>query len=80
MIDKSLTKIEEQQRAVCEGYGRPCTQLGWNPNWDLLYKQKGKVPINGLRHPPQFDTNGWYIWCREELPSASDFCFLPGDT
>ena len=32
--------------------------------------------INGLRHPPEGDTNGWYIWAGEELSNAHDF-FMP---
>lgn len=23
------------------------------------------VPVNGLRHPPQENTTGWYIWAGE---------------
>jgi hypothetical protein len=30
-------------------------------------------PINGLRHPPNGDTTGWFIWGGEELSQASDF-------
>lgn len=26
---------------------------------------EGKQPINGLRHPPERDTTGWYIWAGE---------------
>ena len=33
----------------------------------------GKRPINGLRHHPEKGTNGWYIWCGEELSEKSDF-------
>jgi hypothetical protein len=33
----------------------------------------GLIPINGLRHSPQGDTTGWYIWAGEELSSAPDF-------
>jgi len=29
-------------------------------------------PIHGLRHPPEGDTNGWYIWCGE-FSEADDF-------
>lgn len=29
-------------------------------------------PINGLRHPPEGDTTGWYLW-RGELSRADDF-------
>ena len=31
------------------------------------------LPLNALRHPPQGDTNGWYIWAGEELRSDDDF-------
>jgi hypothetical protein len=30
-------------------------------------------PLNGLRHPPAQDTNGWYIWAGAELDEAEDF-------
>lgn len=36
----------------------------------------GVWPINGMRHPPQGDTTGWYIWAGEELSDADDF-FVP---
>ncbi len=30
------------------------------------------MPIHGLRHPVEGDTNGWYIWCGE-YSEADDF-------
>src|SRR4051794_29581360 len=33
-------------------------------------------PVNGLRHPPEAETTGWYLWAGEELSEAPDF-FLP---
>lgn len=30
-------------------------------------------PLNGLRHPPDRGTNGWYIWAGEELSQDPDF-------
>lgn len=30
-------------------------------------------PLNGLRHAPEGDTNGWYIWAGEELEEDDDF-------
>lgn len=33
----------------------------------------GIEPINGLRHPAEGDTTGWYIWAGEELSDSSDF-------
>ena len=33
----------------------------------------GVLPINGLRHPPEGDTTGWYIWAGEELSQDPDY-------
>lgn len=33
----------------------------------------GRMPLNGLRHPPTGDTTGWFIWAGEELSDAPDF-------
>jgi hypothetical protein len=35
--------------------------------------------VNGLRHPPEGDTNVWYIWCGEELSADPQF-FVPMHT
>jgi hypothetical protein len=37
-----------------------------------LNVRDGLMPVNGLRHPPQADTVGWYIWAGE-LSSYPDF-------
>lgn len=37
---------------------------------------KGRLPINGLRHPVAGDTNGWYIWCGSTFSDVPDF-FAP---
>jgi hypothetical protein len=36
----------------------------------------GEQPLNGLRHPPESGTSGWFIWGGEELSEADDF-FMP---
>ena len=33
----------------------------------------GKMPINGLRHPIENGTCGWYIWCGEKLSEDVEF-------
>jgi hypothetical protein len=30
-------------------------------------------PINGLRHQPEGDTTGWYLWAGEDLSNAPEF-------
>lgn len=32
-----------------------------------------QLPINGLRHPPEGVTTGWYIWSGEEFSNEPDF-------
>lgn len=36
-------------------------------------KDRTSLPINGLRHPPEVDTTGWYIWAGEALSDDPDF-------
>jgi hypothetical protein len=36
----------------------------------------GIWPINGLRHPLEGDTTGWYIWAGEQFSTDPDF-FVP---
>ncbi len=36
----------------------------------------GLQPVNGLRHPPEGDTTGWYIWAGEHLSEEPDI-FVP---
>jgi hypothetical protein len=28
---------------------------------------QGMLPINGLRHPPEGETSGWFIWAGESI-------------
>jgi hypothetical protein len=35
------------------------------------------VPVNGLRHPPEKETTGWYIWAGEGDPSPDPDFFVP---
>lgn len=41
-----------------------------------LNVRSGLLPINGLRHPPEGNSTGWYIWAGEEFSVSDDF-FLP---
>ena len=71
------TDLEARQRQVCDRYGSVFVpapsnlKVGINENAGY-----GVVPLNGLRHRPEGDTTGWYIWCGEELSQAGDF-FVP---
>ena len=43
-----------------------------NSRVGFALETQGRVPFNGLRHPPEGNMNGWYLWCGEEFPSDDD--------
>jgi hypothetical protein len=66
--------IEVAQKKLCEKFG----VFHYPSPYDLkvgiaLNVRDGITPINGLRHPPEGDTTGWYIWAGQELSEAPDF-------
>jgi hypothetical protein len=69
--------VSPEQLQVCQRYGvapypsPPELKLGIARS-----VREGVLPINGLRHPPEGDTTGWYIWAGEELSEDEDF-FVP---
>jgi hypothetical protein len=68
-----VTLLSEQKR-VCQNFGADFLQceeflkVGISRDFD-----RGQFPINGLRHPPEGDTTGWYIWSGEDFSEAPDF-------
>jgi hypothetical protein len=68
---------EAAQRAVCQTYGMPFVRAPGHLKVGIARNVRdGLLPLNGLRHPPEGDTTGWYIWAGEELPADPDF-FVP---
>lgn len=72
-----VDEYSQGQSELCSRYGAPFlpvelySKLGAAPNI------KGDLkPLNGLRHPPQSGTNGWYLWCGPDFPVGND-AFLP---
>ena len=72
-VSTSPAQIEEAQRAFCLRHEAVYLASPGSSKLGFALSTKGQIPVNGLRHPPQEDTNGWYIWCGEEYSSASDF-------
>lgn len=71
-------EIKNEQITICEKYNAEIypvsdiSKIGTAEN----VKHKGLYPINGLRHRPEGDTNGWYIWAGEDFSDNENF-FLP---
>ena len=66
--------MNDRQRDICKRYG-----AAFMPPEDT-YKvgiSKGVLlgdrPLNGLRHPPESGTTGWFIWAGSELSDDPDF-------
>ena len=70
------TQIEEVQKSVCRRYAAEYVPAPGNSKTGFAQSTKGLIPINGLRHPVEGETSGWYIWCGEAFSEASDF-FAP---
>lgn len=66
-----------QQQAVCQRFAAEYYPSPADRKVGIaLNVKQGLVPLNGLRHPPEGDTTGWYIWAGEEFSGAADF-FVP---
>jgi len=69
--------VTDSQLDVCRRYGVQPFETSPNSKIGIAANVKrGIFPINGLRHPVDGDTSGWYIWAGEELSEAFDF-FAP---
>ncbi|TQV74109.1 hypothetical protein FLL45_14730 [Aliikangiella marina] len=68
-------KIRSNQ-TVCEWVGVVPSEPESGTKLGIALETLGKSPINGLRHKEENGTNGWYIWCGEEMSDESDF-FAP---
>jgi hypothetical protein len=64
--------LEEQQRSYCKQLNAQCVIPDPNSRVGFAIETQGRLPINGLRHPPEGNMNGWYLWGGEELPSGDD--------
>jgi hypothetical protein len=65
--------VEVRQRTVCSSHGAEFFPPEGNSKVGIALQTLNLTPVNGLRHPPKGNSNGWYIWCGEELSSEPDF-------
>ena len=65
---------EALQRDLCAKFGADylavdgSLKVGISRSFD-----SSRFPINGLRHPPEHGTSGWFIWSGEEFSTNPDF-------
>lgn len=71
------TAMALMQRELCERYGVDFVAAPNHLKVGVARNVRDQLlPINGLRHRPEGDTTGWYIWAGEEFSSEPDF-FVP---
>lgn len=63
----------ERCKTICQRVGAESAQPEAGTKLGIALSTLGQVPINGLRHPPENGTNGWYIWCGDDLRQNVDF-------
>lgn len=72
MIDNK--KLILEQKAICQKFDASFVETSLNIKVGISRNvEDGVQPINGLRHPIEGDTSGWYIWAGEEIPNSPDF-------
>lgn len=70
----SMPTIEELQLEVCKKYGAKYLSSPGNLKAGISENVRDEIePINGLRHPPEGDTTGWYIYAGEEISHDPSF-------
>lgn len=63
-----MTSRESEQRAICALHKVKFCPAPVDLKLGIAVNvQEGLLPINGLRHPPEGDTSGWFIYAGEEF-------------
>jgi hypothetical protein len=66
--------VEKLQHEVCKRFRVPHVPSPANLKVGIsLNVRENVMPVNGLRHPPEGDTTGWYIWAGTEFREEDDF-------
>ncbi len=66
--------LKELQVRLCERFDAPFQEAAQSLKAGVAENvRSGLRPINGLRHPAEGDTTGWYIWAGQEPPADPEF-------
>jgi hypothetical protein len=74
--------VTQEEKAKCQALGSEFWPIELDQKIGISSNDKdGIVPINGLRHLPEPDTTGWYIWAEKEMGTIRDtyrptYCFI----
>ena len=69
-----MSEIEIQQKEICQKYNVEFQRLDFNLKLGIADNYfQGILPLNGLRHPQENGTCGWFLWASEDFSEADDF-------
>jgi hypothetical protein len=73
MESADYSRIVVAQKMICGEYSAEFVPSPPESKLGFALVTKGKLPINGLRHPVEDETNGWYIWCGSDFSDKAEF-------
>src|SRR3974390_3356384 len=76
-MELTYPAIVRAQKAICVERGAAFLACLPESKLGFALATKGKVPFNGLRHPPKGETNGWYSGCGTDFRDDADFFCSP---
>ena len=72
----TVAQVEDAQKKICTTYAVNYVASPGELKSGFAKSTEGLISINGLRHPVENGTTGWYFWCGEASSDATDF-FVP---
>jgi hypothetical protein len=67
-------EVIKAQALICQKYAAPYLAAAPESKLGMASNVEGKLlPLNGLRHPPENGTCGWFIWAGEVFSKADNF-------
>ena len=70
------SRIAVAQKMICVEYSAEFVPCPPESKLGFAVATEGKLPVNGLRHQAEGETNGWYIWCGNDFSDKPEF-FAP---
>ncbi len=68
-----MNNLSGQQREICKKYSADFVEADGNLVVGVAENLTSEYPLNGLRHPIEGNTSGWYLWGGEELSEDPNF-------
>lgn len=64
---------EKAQHEICARFGAGFLAAPDESRLGIAFATLGQVPLNGLRHPAENGTCGWYIWGGKTFSTDPEF-------